>query len=422
MSRLLRLIAVTILLLPAACHRPVAESGPGGWTADTKGRNGLGTVPATDLGFVRHADAVDWPSASDWVPPGDGLRAMLPAADCVLALGDYLNGHRAVTANWTGPQACDRLQLDPAPDGRQGNGDGPPDQVNGWPGGGINADAALVTPEGSILAAASDGLTRYRDGQREQLARADLSTAGFEGNGTRSLVRGLVRTRSGRIVVNADLTTSAGPPPAVLVSADGRKSLRRVDLPAADGPAPGSRQLLAVMAAEGDTVVAIGYGWGTVGVWRSVDGGRRWTVSSVDGLPPQLVLTRLVRAGERWLAFGAVDRTETGEQDIPYVLSSADGVTWKPVPTAGMGAGRVADVTVDRSGTVVVVGAVDDSRPYVEGRRDDYCGVVWLGDGTGGWQRGELGCSDSPPQAVTTLHDGRVLIAGNRDLWLRAAA
>jgi hypothetical protein len=381
----------------------------------------LGKVPATDLGFVRHGDAVDWPAASDWIPSGSGLRTLVPLADCVLAIGDYQNGYRAVTANWTGSPTCDRLRLDPAPSGARGGGDGPPAAVNGWAGGGVSADAALVEPDGTILAASSSGLHRYRNGQPEELARADLATAGFEGQGTRSLVEGMVRTRGGRIVVNADLTTSVGPPPAVLVSDDDGKSLHRVTLPAPGGPAPTDRQLLAVLAADGDTIVAIGDGSHRRGAWRSTDGGRTWAVSNVDGLPQQLYLTRLVRAGGRWLAFGGVDRTETHEQDTTYVLTSTDGLTWQPGPTAGLGAGRVSDVTVDRSGMVVATGVIDDSRPHVDGRRDDYCGVVWVGDGTGPWRRGELGCSDSPPQAVTTLRDGRVLIAGNRDLWLRPA-
>jgi hypothetical protein len=419
-SRSLRATALAgVLLLTVSCAR--SGAGPGGRIADTSGRTGLGKVPATDLGFVRHGDAVDWPAASDWMPQGSGLRTLVPLAECVLALGDYRNGHRAVTANWTGEPACDRLRLDPAPDGSHGGGDGPPDAVNGWPGGGVSADAALVEPDGTILAASSNGLSRYRDGQREELARADLSTAGFEGQGSRSLVRGMVRTRSGRIVVNADLTTSVGPPPAVLVSDDGGKSLHRVDLPAPGGPKPTERQLLAVLAADRDTVVAIGYGWNRPGAWLSTDGGRTWAVSTVDGLPQHLMLTRLVRTGGRWLAFGAVDRTEAGEQDTTFVLTSVDGLRWEPGPTAGLGAGRVSDVTVDQSGTVVATGVIDDSRPHAEGRRDDYCGVVWLGDGTGPWRRGELGCGDSPPQAVATLRDGRVLIAGNRDLWLRPA-
>jgi hypothetical protein len=410
-------VVVGALVLTVSCAR--SGSAPG--RTDMSGRVGLGRVPATDLGFVRHGDAVDWPAAHDWVPPGSGLRTMVPMGACVLALGDYQNGHRAVGANWTGDPTCDRLRLNPPPNGSRAGGDGPPEAANGWPGGGVGGDAVLVEPGGTILAASSSGLYRYRDGRPEPLARADLSTTGFEGQGSRSLVDSLVRTGSGRIIVGADLIRSVGPPPAVLVSDDDGKSLHRVDLPAPVGPGSPTRQLLAVMAADGDTVVAIGYGWDRPGAWRSTDGGRTWAVATIDGLPPQLMLTRLVRAGGRWLAFGGVEGTAAGQQDTTFVLTSVDGLSWAPGPTAGLGAGRVSDVTVDRSGAVVVSGVIDDSRPHTAGERDDYCGVVWLGDGSGPWRRGELGCGDSPPQAVATLRDGRVLIAGNRDLWLRPA-
>ena len=76
------LTGVTLL---AAC----GGTSPGGWTDDRSGRTGLGEVPATDLGFVRHADAVQWPSASDFVPPGEGLRMLLPDGDCVRAIGTF---------------------------------------------------------------------------------------------------------------------------------------------------------------------------------------------------------------------------------------------------------------------------------------------------------------------------------------------
>ncbi|MGA5299959.1 WD40/YVTN/BNR-like repeat-containing protein [Nucisporomicrobium flavum] len=388
------------------------------------GRTGLGSIPATDLGFVRHADAVQWPSASDFVPPGHGLRLLLPVGDCARAIGDYQNGYRAVTANWIGEPACDRLRLDPAPDGTTSGGDGPPDAVNGWRGGGISAQAAVVERDGSILAADDAGLARYRGEVRQELARADLSTAGLEGQGSRSLVRGMAVTRSGRIVVDAGMSTKDGYAPVVLRSDDHGASLRPVPLPSdpgLDGPERSVRQVISVLAADGDTVVALGSGFPRTSAWRSTDGGRTWSVSAVTGLPPQLMLTRLVHAGGRWVALGGVERSEQGAQDDTYVLTSTDGRTWRPGATGGLGAGRAQDVTVDRSGELIVVGVIDDSRPVEAGKRADSCGVVWIGDGVRAWKRGELGCGEAPPQAVTTLRDGRVLIAGNRDLWLRAA-
>ncbi|MFF5229827.1 WD40/YVTN/BNR-like repeat-containing protein [Dactylosporangium sp. NPDC000521] len=404
-------VVVTVLMLGgAACGQKVA---------DTDGRKGLGKVPATELGFVRHGGAVEWPAVSDWIPQGQGLRRLLPVGGCVLGIGTFQNGFRAVGVNWTGNEACDRLKLDPAPGGSDAGGDRPAGKGGGWAGGGVGGDG-FVVEDGGVLAAGGSGLYRFRDGELQELARIDLSAAGFEGQGSRSLVSGMVRTGSGRIIVNADLTTKPEQPPAVLVSDDAGVTLRRVDLPAAPRQGRAQRQLLAVLAADGDTVVAIGYGWDQPGAWRSTDGGRTWQVSTVDGLPASLMLTRLVRAGDRWLAFGGVEGG--AQQDSTLVLTSTDGLTWTRGTTEGMGAGRVSDVTVDQDGTVVVAGVIDDSRPHKADERNDYCGVVWIGDGAGAWQRGELGCGDAPPQAVATLRDGRVLITGNRDLWLRVAA
>ncbi|GAA1501116.1 hypothetical protein GCM10009827_009220 [Dactylosporangium maewongense] len=417
MYRAVRAVVVVAMMLGSGgCGQQV---GDGGWSADTEGRKGLGKVPATELGFVRHGGAVEWPAVSDWIPQGQGLQRLLPVGGCVLGIGTYQNGFRAVGANWTGNETCDRLAIDPAPGGSDAGGDRPPGKGGGWAGGGIGGDGFVVEAEGSVLAAGSSGLYRYRGGEPQQLARLDLSTTGFEGQGSRSLVRGMVRTASGRIIVNADLTAKKEQPPAVLVSDDGGVTLRRVDLPAAPRQSRAERQLLAVLEADGDTVVAIGYGWDQPGAWRSTDGGRTWQVSTVEGLPAGLMLTRLVKAADRWLAFGGIEGG--GQQDSTYVLTSADGLTWTRGTVEGMGAGRVADVTAGGDGTVVVVGVIDDSRQHKVDERNDYCGVVWLGDGAGAWQRGELGCGDAPPQAVATLRDGRVVIAGNRDLWVRAA-
>ena len=79
-----------------------------------------------------------------------------------------------------------------------------------------------------------------------------------------------------------------------------------------------------------------------------------------------------------------------------------------------------AAVLLASCATLVAVGSLHDPARKPD-QRPQYCGMVWTGDGQKPWKRGELGCGDSPPQAVTTLRDGRVLIGGNRDLWLRAA-
>ncbi|MBC3839339.1 hypothetical protein GXW82_01360 [Streptacidiphilus sp. 4-A2] len=87
-------------------------------------------VRATALGFVRYRDAVQWPSVSDYVPPGEGLQMLLPDGPCVLGIGTFQNGYRGVGANWRSSPGCDRLTLSPAPGSGDpsSGGDGPPAQ------------------------------------------------------------------------------------------------------------------------------------------------------------------------------------------------------------------------------------------------------------------------------------------------------
>jgi hypothetical protein len=122
-------------------------------------------------------------------------------------------------------------------------------------------------------------------------------------------------------------------------------------------------------------------------VWRSVNGGRTWSVSVVTGIPELFRVVALTRAGNRWVAVGTTNVKFTPGT---VVLTNTDGVRWAPgIP---VGRGEISAATVDSSG-----------------------------DGVGPWRRGELGCGDSPPQAAVTLTDGRVLIASNRDLWIRTS-
>ncbi|MFI5932302.1 sialidase family protein [Actinoplanes sp. NPDC051494] len=355
---------------------------------------------------------------------------LVPEGGCARGIGTYANGYRDVGANWLGTEVCDRLRLDPAPDaggivGAGGTvGDGPPDVANGWRGGGISAQAVAVEPDGALLTADDTGLARYRDGKREQLARSELSTEGFEGQGTRSMVRGLAVTGSGVIVLDAGLSTAARTAPALLLSTDRGRTLRRVDLPIDPDRTilpDGTREVVGVIAAAGDTIVAIGTQLRRATVWRSADGGDTWAVSSIDGLPGNTQMMRLVRAGAHWIALAGVASEGAGRQDTTFVLTSDDARHWAPGDMRGLGEGRIWDATVDAAGDVVMVGVTYDYEHRDGDLPPDPCGVVWTGDGDGPWKRGGLGCGDSPPQAVTTLRDGRVLIAGNRDLWLRPA-
>ncbi|MCU1683891.1 MAG: hypothetical protein JWQ81_4630 [Amycolatopsis sp.] len=83
---------------------------------------------------------------------------------------------------------------------------------------------------------------------------------------------------------------------------------------------------------------------------------------------------------------------------------------------AEFGKGGITGGTVDRAGNPVLIGKTYE--PHIEKQRTRYCSVVWTRDGSV-WKRGDLGCGESPATVVTTLEDGRVLVAGNRDLWLR---
>jgi hypothetical protein len=86
--------------------------------------------------------------------------------------------------------------------------------------------------------------------------------------------------------------------------------------------------------------------------------------------------------------------------------------------TSAMGNGEITAATVDSAGHPVLVGSAPrpKSKPNT---RTVLCGSVWVGNGTTtDWKRGGLGCSEDPPRTAITLADGRVLIAGNRDLWL----
>ncbi|WP_306204444.1 hypothetical protein [Actinoplanes sp. RD1] len=131
--------------------------------------------------------------------------------------------------------------------------------MNGWKGGGISAEAAVVERDGALLVASDAGLTRYHGTRDEQLARADWSTSGLEGQGSRSLVRGLAETGDGRIVVDAGLGTDAGP--ALALSTDRGRTVRTVRLPsdpARTEAERGSRQVVGAIAAHDRTIVAVG--------------------------------------------------------------------------------------------------------------------------------------------------------------------
>ena len=129
---------------------------------------------------------------------------------------------------------------------------------------------------------------------------------------------------------------------------------------------------------------------------------------------PDTLVHGILRVDGHWLAYG---ETNTGKSAAPRLFAGEPGA-WSAVDTKAQGVGGIVAGTLDGKGQPVLVGRTFE--PYVANERSRYCSFVLVRSG-GVWQRGELGCSEQPATSVTTLADGRVLIAGNHDLWLRPA-
>ncbi|MEU6777446.1 hypothetical protein [Streptomyces sp. NPDC046759] len=157
---------------------------------------------------------------------------------------------------------------------------------------------------------------------------------------------------------------------------------------------------------------------GTIPFWRSADGGVHWTSGDVTGMPPGTQVHRVLYASGHWFAVGGYAKAGAFYDSLPLVLTSQDGTHWTRTDSSAMGTGTITAATVDSTGHPVLVGSAPRPKSATD-TRTMLCGSVWVGDGTTtSWQRGGLGCSEDPPSAAATLTDGRVLIAGNRDLWL----
>lgn len=386
-----RILAVSLLLLLGACgDEPDASSNQDA------------------AGFTVLRDAVEFPSVSDWVAPGQGLRQLVPLGDCVLGVGSYANGRRNVGANWAGNADCTQLSLDPPARDDQ-VADGPPDR-DGWAGGGLSG---VVLPwDGGVLIGAGEAFARRMpDGTTEPLATIPFDDTGRSPEAT-SDARTTGITRSG----NRILVVGNGSGPAtVYVSDDAGATVRGIALPQAPGATSPDQPHL--VAADGADVVATGYGGDWLTTWHSTDDGETWTAARLRTGPEQWLVRVVLKVGTTWHAVGSV--TNPKGPDRPLWLSSQDGTTWAPRDTSAMGEGGVVAATVDRAGALVLVGVRDQVGKYSPGARATYCGVVWAGAAGGPFDRGELDCNEHPPSAVAALADGRVLIAGNRDLWVR---
>ncbi|MFJ1766557.1 hypothetical protein ACIOD2_39955 [Amycolatopsis sp. NPDC088138] len=341
------------------------------------------------LGFTMHAGAVQFPADGDWVASNVGLKALVPVGGCVLGIGNYANGYREVTANWTGDAGCTSLKIDPAPGsdsfGRNTGG-------NGWRGGGLDAVAAVPGPNGSVVGVGTEFGRREADGTLVRLA-------GLDGQ-----LRPTALARSGtNLVAVGTASLGSSTSPVAWVSADEGKSQRTVVMPVAGGANVASGPWS--VAAAGPELLAVGYSNPHLQIWASHDGGGSWTVSELPTSSDKKLVYGILPVSGQWLLYG---ETNDGSLQTPFVVIGKPGA-WSTVDVPGPG-GVVAG-TLDAHGVPVL--AARTMEPH-----DRFCSSVLVPEGSA-WQRGDLGCSGSPVTAAATLADGRVLLAGNRDLWLR---
>ncbi|MFJ8916897.1 hypothetical protein [Amycolatopsis sp. NPDC102389] len=214
---------------------------------------------------------------------------------------------------------------------------------------------------------------------------------------------GVALTRAGRTVIGVGFREFPGESrsePIAWVSADEGRSVREIVLPQ-DRP---GHWAPAAIAAEGDQVLVAGSLGGDVRVWASGDAGATWTVSPVRVRGSDLWFSTALRTGGKWLLAG-------GSAAGALVVTGAPGA-WQ---TVSPGDGRILGGTVDKAGRPVLFGdRIEWNRGQTSNRS---CLVVWVPDG--GWQRGELGCPAGRLVAAATLDDGRVMLKGDRDLWIR---
>ncbi|RSN47486.1 hypothetical protein DMC64_09445 [Amycolatopsis sp. WAC 04197] len=212
---------------------------------------------------------------------------------------------------------------------------------------------------------------------------------------------GVALTRAGRTVIGVGFREFPGEgrsDPIAWVSGDG--GTREIVLPQ---DRPGHWAPTAI-AADGDRVLVTAALGGDVRVWASGDAGATWTVSQVLVRASDVWFSTALRAGGKWLLAG-------GSAAGALVLTGEPGA-WELAP---LGDGRILGGTVGKAGEPVLFGdRVEWNRGKTSNRS---CSVVWVGQG--GWQRGELGCPAGRLIAAMTLDDGRVVLKGDRALWVR---
>ncbi|OXM70559.1 hypothetical protein CF165_05725 [Amycolatopsis vastitatis] len=267
-----------LVLLVAGCGQAPAASADG---------------PKSALGFTAHAGAVQFPADGDWVASNVGLKKLVPVGGCVLGLGNYSNGYRNVTANWTGDAACSALKIDPAP----GSGGPGPEVVgagNGWRGGGLPAVGAVPAPDGSVLGVSTKFTRRDADGTVTELA---------ELRGQRD-PGALARSGGNLVAVGTAFLDAQTTRPVAWVSDDEGKTERTVVMPVVPG-VDGANGPWSV-AANGAELLAAGYSNPRLQIWASHDGGGSWTVSELSTPSDQTLVYGILPVAGQWLLYGEV--------------------------------------------------------------------------------------------------------------------
>ncbi|RSN25171.1 hypothetical protein DMC63_03195 [Streptomyces sp. WAC 05977] len=215
--------------------------------------------------------------------------------------------------------------------------------------------------------------------------------------------RAVALARAGRNAIGVGVRELRGEErsePIAWVTEDEGRSVREIVLPQ-DRP---GRWSPTAVAADGDRVLVVGSLGGEVRVWASGDAGATWTVSPVLVRGSDLWFSTVLRTEGKWLLAG-------GSAAGALVVTGTPGV-WV---TASLGDGRILGGTVGKAGEPVLFG---DRVEWNQARTSNRsCLVVWVAEG--GWQRGELGCPADRLVAAVTLDDGRVMLKGDRDLWIR---
>ncbi|PTM92925.1 MULTISPECIES: hypothetical protein [unclassified Streptomyces] len=394
------------------------------------GDTGTDGASAAAVGFKRYAGAVDYPAVTGphdkgYVAPREGLRQLVPLGDCVLGEGTFANGYHYVNVNWTGSKGCTKLSITPKP-GADDESDVPYSMRTGWLGGGLPGDVVVPWGDGSLIGVGVALTRRTPDGEQVRLATLPLTfnTHPEQETADDASVNTAVKVGS-RLLIGGGQTVNQVETPYVFASDDAGTTVRSVPLPTINGGQPATP--VGDFGVHGKEIVAFGaaatnaydfHSSGTIPFWRSADGGAHWTSGEVTRTPPGTQVSRVLYASGHWFAVGGRAKAGAFYDSLPLVLTSRDGTHWTRMDTSAMGTGEITAATVDSAGRLVLVGSA--ARPKSKpDSRTVWCASVWVGNGTPtGFKRGSLGCSEDPPTTAVTLADGRVLIAGNRDLWL----